>query len=115
LLAGYLAATGGGSGVALDGALPTSKILAVMAGNSIPTAGCTATNLRCFGSTGAPIPGYGTSFFPLNSVRGNFPITEGTSLISLRLDHRLSNTQQLMLRSNVSPSSQTGLEVSAQG
>ncbi|MFI5087537.1 MAG: TonB-dependent receptor domain-containing protein [Terriglobales bacterium] len=119
LLAGYLASTGSGSGVALNGVLPTANILPIMAGNGIPTAGCTATALHCFGSTGAPIPGFGaggfTSYFPLNSEIGNFPVTEGTTLVSLRLDHRLNNNQQLMLRANVSPSTVTGLEVSAQG
>ena len=115
LLAGYLGATGAGSGVAINGVLPTASILAVMAGNGIPTAGCTATGLKCFGSSGAPIPGWGTSFFPLSQEIGNFPVTEGTTLVSLRLDHRLTNTQNLMLRANVSPSTQTGLEVSAQG
>jgi hypothetical protein len=115
LLAGYLAATGAGSGVGVSGALPTASILAVMAANGIPTAGCTAAALHCFGSSGAPIPGYGTSFFPLGQLTGNFPVTEGTTLVSLRLDHKLSSTQQLMLRANVSPSTQTGLEVSAQG
>jgi hypothetical protein len=119
VLAGMLAASGGASGVALNGVLPNAGILTVMAGNHIPTAGCTATALHCFPSTGAPIPGFGasgfTSFFPLNSEIGNFPVTEGTTLVSLRLDHRISNSHQLMLRANVSPSTTTGLEVSAQG
>ncbi len=118
-LAGFLASAGGASGVALNGALPTPAILAVMAGNSIPTAGCTATALHCFASTGAPIPGFGasgfTSYFPLNSEIGNFPITDKNTLVSLRLDHKLTSTQQLMLRANVSPSTTTGNEVSAQG
>ena len=114
-LAGMLGAAGGASGVALNGVLPNAGILAVMAGNGIPTAGCVAASLRCFPSSGAPIPGFGTSYFPLQSEIGNFPITEGTTLVSLRLDHRLTSTQQLMLRANVSPSTSTGLEVSAQG
>ncbi|MGZ4835796.1 MAG: outer membrane beta-barrel protein, partial [Terriglobales bacterium] len=42
-LAGYLGAAGAASGVALNGVLPTPAILAVMAGNGIPTGGCTAT------------------------------------------------------------------------
>ena len=54
--------------------LPTPSILAVMAANHIPTAGCTATALHCFASTGAPIPGFGasgfTSYFPLTSQIG---------------------------------------------
>ncbi|MGB9104827.1 MAG: TonB-dependent receptor, partial [Terriglobales bacterium] len=115
VLAGMLGAAGGASGVGLNGVLPNAGILAVMAGNGIPIAGCVAASLRCFPSSGAPIPGFGTSFFPLTSEIGNFPVTEGTTLVSLRLDHRLNNNQQLMLRANVSPSTTTGNEVSAQG
>ncbi len=118
-LAGMLGAAGGASGVALNGVLPSAAYLAVMAGNGIPTAGCTAAALHCFASTGAPIPGFGaggfTSYFPLTSEMGNYPVTEGTSLISLRLDHRLNSAQQLMLRANVSPSSTTGNEPAGQG
>ncbi len=118
-LIGYLAATGGASGVALNGVLPTATIATVMGLNGIPTAGCTATALHCFASTGAPIPGFGasgfTSFFPLNTQRGNYPVTEGTTLVSLRLDHRLTGSQQLMLRGNVSPSTTTGNQPAAQG
>ena len=119
LLAGFLTATGGGSGVALNGVLPNANLLGIMAANHLSTAGCVATALHCFASTGAPIPGFGangfTSFFPLQSEIGNFPVTEGTTLVSLRLDHRLTANQQLMLRTNVSPSTTTGLEVSSQG
>ena len=45
---------------------------------------------------------------------GNFPVFEGTSLYSLRLDHNLSTNHRLTLRANVSPSTVTGIEVSGQ-
>ena len=45
---------------------------------------------------------------------GNFPVFEGTSLYSLRLDHNLSTNNRLTLRANVSPSTVTGIEVSGQ-
>ena len=45
---------------------------------------------------------------------GNFPIFEGTSLYSLRIDHNISNSNRLMLRVNVSPSTVTGIEVGGQ-
>src|SRR3984957_20619869 len=59
--------------------------------------------------------GQGTpqSFTPLNSLIGNFPISEKTEIYSLRIDHKLSNNQQLMLRASVSPSYTTGIEESA--
>ena len=112
---GYLLAAAAGSGVGINGSLPSANMLPLMAGAGIPTAGCAAASLHCFADSGAPIPGYGTSFFPLATQKGNFPVTEGTTLLSLRLDHRLTNTQQVMLRANVSPSTSTALEVSAQG
>ena len=45
---------------------------------------------------------------------GNFPVFEGTSLYSLRLDHNISTSNRLMFRANVSPSTVTGIEVSGQ-
>ena len=59
----------------------------------------------------APVPG---SYQTLTSQTGNFPVFEGTSLYSLRLDHNISSNNRLMLRANVSPSTVTGIEVSGQ-
>ncbi len=61
----------------------------------------------------------GTCFVPasyqtLASQEGNFPVFEGTSLYSLRLDHNVSNNNRLTFRANVSPSTVTGIEVSGQ-
>jgi Carboxypeptidase regulatory-like domain len=61
----------------------------------------------------------GTCFVPqsyqtLASQEGNFPVFEGTSLYSLRLDHNLNNSHRLTLRVNVSPSTVTGIEVSGE-
>src|SRR5207237_2238868 len=41
-------------------------------------------------------------------------IFEGTSLYSLRLDHNLSNSNHLILRTNVSPSTITGIQVNGE-
>src|SRR5260370_249555 len=54
------------------------------------------------------------SYRSLASQRGNFPVFEGTSLYSLRLDHNLTNSNPLQLRANVSPSTVTGIEVSGE-
>jgi hypothetical protein len=54
------------------------------------------------------------SYQTLKSQAGNFPVFEGTSLYSLRLDHNLNNAHHLMLRANVSPSTVTGIEVNGE-
>ncbi len=51
----------------------------------------------------------------LNSLIGNFPVSQRTDLYSLRLDHNLTNNNRLTLRAGVSPSDQTGIQVQAQG
>ncbi len=61
----------------------------------------------------------GTCFVPssyqtLASQEGNFPVFEGTSVYSLRIDHNVSANNRLTLRGNVSPSTVTGIEVSGQ-
>src|SRR5216684_2241450 len=61
----------------------------------------------CFANgTGlAPLP---ASYVGINSVRGNYPISEKTSLWSGRLDQRWSNRNNSFLRVGVSPSLITG-------
>ena len=54
-----------------------------------------------------------TSYTPLSTLVGNFPIQEKTEVYSLRLDHKLSNNNQLMLRGSASPSYLTGIQESA--
>jgi hypothetical protein len=55
-----------------------------------------------------------TSYQTLTSQMGNFPVFEGTSLYSLRLDHNLGANHRLTFRANVSPSTVTGIEVSGE-
>jgi Carboxypeptidase regulatory-like domain/TonB dependent receptor len=63
----------------------------------------------------APIcAGLPASFQSVDSQEGNFPVFEGTSLYSLRIDHNVSSNNRLTLRGNVSPSTTTGIEVSGQ-
>jgi len=58
--------------------------------------------------------GLPASFQSLDSQAGNFPVFEGTSLYSLRIDHNISASNRLTLRANVSPSTITGIEVSGE-
>src|SRR6266567_4740730 len=59
----------------------------------------------------APLP---ASYVGLNSIRGNYPITEKTSLWSLRLDQIWSDNNRSFLRVGVSPSLVTGLPSTSQ-
>ena len=63
-----------------------------------------------FATSGQATP---ASFTALNSLIGNFPVTEKTEVYSLRLDHKITSNQQLSLRASVSPSFISGIEESA--
>src|SRR5581483_7193459 len=102
------AAAGASSCMAVNGAWPTSLVQA-------STGGLLST-FSGFPSTCPPpgpcfIPG---SYQTLTSQMGNFPVFEGTSLYSLRLDQNIGSNHRLSFRANVSPSTVTGIEVSGQ-
>jgi Carboxypeptidase regulatory-like domain/TonB dependent receptor-like, beta-barrel len=98
----YLFLAGASSAVATNGVQP-----AAFGGRAGFASSCNPTTPVC-----APMP---ASFVALNSVRGNFPVFEGTSIYSLRLDHHFDTRHQLMLRGSASPSTVTGIQVNAQG
>jgi hypothetical protein len=107
-IADYVVAAGASSGMAVNGAWPTN-LVQVLTGGGL-------SNFSGFPSTCPPpgpcfIPG---SYQALTSQTGNFPVFEGTSLYSLRLDHNIGTNHRLTLRGNVSPSTQTGIEVSGE-
>ncbi|HET6180311.1 MAG TPA: TonB-dependent receptor [Candidatus Sulfotelmatobacter sp.] len=105
----YIVLAGASSGQGIQGAWPSGLVTAITAGGLSSWAGfptSCAPPGPCF-----PVP---ASYQTLASQMGNFPVFEGTSLYSLRLDHNLSSRNRLMLRVNVSPSTVTGIEVSGQ-
>jgi hypothetical protein len=59
----------------------------------------------------APLP---ASYVALNSLRGNYPVKEKTSLWSLRLDQIWNSNNRSFLRFGVSPSLVTGLPSTSQ-
>jgi Carboxypeptidase regulatory-like domain/TonB dependent receptor len=74
----------------------------------------------CAPQAGNP-PGVGTglvalptSYVGINSIRGNYPVSEKTSIWSARLDQRWSNRNNSFLRVGVSPSLVTGQPSTAQ-
>ena len=58
-----------------------------------------------------PLP---SSYVGLDSLRGNFPVMEKTSLWSARLDQRWNNRNSSFLRVGVSPSLVTGIQSTSQ-
>jgi carboxypeptidase family protein len=99
----YLGLVGASSGMAVNGAWPVGLTGGFPGLGGFPTS-CTTPG-SCF------VP---ASYQTLASQMGNFPVFEGTSLYSLRLDHNLGNNHRLTFRANVSPSTVTGIEVSGQ-
>ncbi len=98
----YLGLAGASSGMAVNGSWPVG-----LTGGFPGIAGFPTT-------CPAPPCAVPASYQTLASQIGNFPVFEGTSVYSLRLDHNVSATNRLMLRSNVSPSTITGIEVEGQ-
>jgi len=102
----YAALAGASSGQAVNGVWPTALVQGLTGGLLSSWAGF-PTTCKPPGPC-VPTP---ASYQTLASQIGNFPVFEGTSLYSLRLDHNLTNTNRLTLRANVSPSLVTGIEV----
>ncbi len=92
----YVALVGSGSSIATSGQNPSFLQSTIGAKN--------------FVTSGQVLP---SSFVPLNSIVGNFPISERTEVYSLRIDHKLTNNQQLTLHGSASPSFISGIEESA--
>ena len=105
----YEVLAGASSGQAVNGAWPTGLVQGASGGLLSSWAGFPTTCKP--GAACAPVP---ASYQTLASQMGNFPVFEGTSLYSLRLDHNLSASNRLMLRANISPSTVTGIEVGGQ-
>jgi hypothetical protein len=97
----YAFLAGASSGMAVNGVWPTG-LTGVAGISGFPTT-CQAP--PCF------VP---ASYQTLAAQTGNFPVSEGTSLYSLRIDHTINANNHLMLRANVSPSTVTGIEVAGQ-
>ena len=115
-VAQYATLAGASSGQAVNGNWPTALVQGVTGGLLSSFAGfpTTCTPLSCPAAALFPNTNVPGSYQTLASQEGNFPVFEGTSLYSLRLDHNVSNNNRLTLRVNASPSTVTGIEVSGQ-
>ncbi len=97
----YALLAGTSGPVAITGQNPFTHIIGIGSGYFAPT----STNF-------IPLP---ASYVPMQSLIGNFPVHELSDIYSLRLDHKINENQQLMLRGSVSPDIVDGIEVNAQG
>src|SRR5580698_4552418 len=113
----YAFMAGASSGIALNGKYPASFALLPPAFVPAGLQQFPSTCNPAFGLAGGFAPvcaGLPASFQTLAAQVGNFPVFEGTSLYSLRIDHNISSNNRLMLRANVSPSTVTGIEVNGE-
>src|SRR5271165_5100230 len=118
----YATFVGGSSGIGLNGSYPA--IFQALEGSAIPIPSNGSSALTQFGTSCNVIPAVEggnvlcnslpANFLSLNSQRGNFPVFEGTSLYSLRIDHNINNNNRLTLHVSVSPSTITGIEVNGE-
>jgi hypothetical protein len=113
----YATFVGGSSGTALNGSYP--QIFGALAGTAIPippngTSPLTQFPTSCNLSPNLLCNSLPANFLSLNSQTGNFPVFEGTSLYSLRIDHNINNNNRLTLHMSVSPSTITGIEVNGE-
>ncbi|MGA2631035.1 MAG: TonB-dependent receptor [Terriglobia bacterium] len=109
----YLA--GSASSVALDGvdygAVATAYGVPSLPGARFPLPiDCTAL-VPC---TAANLVNLPASYVPLRKLVGNYPISEGTSIWSARLDQQWNDHNNSFVRASVSPSLVTGIQVNAQ-
>ena len=105
----YAVLTGASSGQAINGVWPSQLVAGATGGLLNTWAGFPTTCSP--GSACAPVP---ASYQTLASQEGNFPVFEGTSQYSFRIDHNISNNNRLTLHASVTPSTITGIEVSGQ-
>jgi hypothetical protein len=105
----YAVLTGASSGQAVNGVWPSQLVAGATGGLLTSWAGFPTSCSP--GTACAPVP---ASYQTLASQMGNFPVFEGTSLYSFRIDHNINSSNRLTLRANVSPSTVTGIEVSGQ-
>lgn len=102
----YAALAGASSSQAINGKWPTALVQGETFGALSSWAGF-PTSCQPPGPC-LPVP---ASYQTLASQVGNFPVFEGTSLYSFRIDHNATANNRITLRANVSPSTVTGIEV----
>ncbi|MCA1591071.1 MAG: TonB-dependent receptor [Acidobacteria bacterium] len=120
----YLASGGGNTALTGFNPLPIAPAASqLVVGSGVPIASRLAPG-QIVGSrfflAGTPIPfttnaaGLPIAFRPLLNLQKVFPISESTSFSSARLDHKITDTNQLSMRFSYNPSYITGIQVESQ-
>ncbi|MBA3322227.1 MAG: TonB-dependent receptor, partial [Pyrinomonadaceae bacterium] len=102
----YATLASSGGSTALNGTNPL-----VSPGGAIPAG--QPIGQRFFLS-GAPVPVSPTAFRPLSQLARVFPISDDTTFSSIRLDHKITDGNQLTMRFGYNPSELTGIQVESQ-
>src|SRR5215467_8424134 len=88
------------------------------AGATVNSLNCNVGSFAAIGPGGTPVPAGAVplpaSYVGLNSIRGNYPVEEKTSLWSAKLDHNWNANNHSFVRVGVSPSLVTGLPSTSQ-
>jgi hypothetical protein len=115
----YFASAGGNTGLGGGTGLPSPNFV----GNACPAISPIlpgAIGPR-FLLSGAPVPsgtvnvaGLPIAFRPLSTLQKQFPVKEGTTFTSLRLDHQFNANHTLTVRGGFNPSLITGIQVESQ-
>ena len=114
-LQAYAFTAGAASGIAVNGTYPAA--FALLAPTGLVPAGLQQFPSSCnpaIAGAGTYCTGLPASFQTLQSQVGNFPVFEGTSLYSLKLDQTVTDNNHLSFRFGVSPSTVTGIEVNGE-
>ncbi len=114
--AALFALAGSGSGVALDGVDPglvaASRGVSAGPGLRFPIPiDCLPPAQPCRSDNLVSLP---SSFVPIRSLIGNYPISEKTNFYSARVDQRWSDRHNSFIRLNFATSAVTGIQVTSQ-
>jgi hypothetical protein len=117
----YFASTGGQIGLngrstllSPGGAIPAGQVIGgrfFLTGTLVPTLANNGVvpNFVTVNANGQPI-----AFRPLNSLARIFPISEDSTYFSTRIDHRITDSNQLTMRFGYNPSELTGIQDESQ-
>jgi hypothetical protein len=110
---GFLTSSGGNTGLTGSNPLTSPNDGSVCPAITPITGPTTAVGPRFF-LTGAPVPISPNAFRPLLGLDRVFPISEDTTFSSIRLDHKITDDNQMTMRFSYNPSEITGIQVESQ-